>query len=221
MIALLLGATIQAWAEPNVYPLDPNLVVWPTPKCAAELSGFTLPNPVGQLCTLSWKLTHGSVTFSAATCQDKAHGDEMAAAAKLWEWGGIATGKAYRSCQLEVFVKSPQDGEPWVGIDPDMITSTVTLPTFFHRFVETRVKSREVPNYPPSAKGQGEAKQRCTLDVQVDAGGVPSGVDIVNCLPAMVDESTRAALAWRFYPKQVDGVATESTFRIVFEYKES
>lgn len=59
----------------------------------------------------------------------------------------------------------------------------------------------------------------CTMRIQIDSKGVPTGVEPETCPDALV-ENTRAALwKWRFYPNKVGGVAVPVQFVLRVNYQ--
>lgn len=95
-------------------------------------------------------------------------------------------------------------------------TSTTPLPTEGLRTVhwsEVQVKLRVNPAAMEGVEGV------CTMRIQIDSKGVPTGVEPETCPEALVENTRTALWKWRFYPNKVGGVAVPVQFVLRVNYQ--
>ncbi|MCB9777814.1 MAG: energy transducer TonB [Alphaproteobacteria bacterium] len=85
---------------------------------------------------------------------------------------------------------------------------------------EDLVARRKVrPRYPASAEARSLGETRCSVMLTIDERGTPASVDLSGCPSAFRDEAGRAAMAWRFAPRRVAGIARPSRYHLVFVFR--
>jgi hypothetical protein len=84
---------------------------------------------------------------------------------------------------------------------------------------QIKIKRQVQPVSPPAARELGLTEERCVATISVDEEGKPFDVKVDGC-PAIFHEAvSKAALATRFYPYKVDGVAIRLSTKIGYTFK--
>ncbi|MCK6505847.1 energy transducer TonB [Myxococcota bacterium] len=84
---------------------------------------------------------------------------------------------------------------------------------------QVRPLRRVLPDFPASARALGLDSVRCVAEVEIDARGVPTRVQVSEC-PEIYRGAVQAAmLRWRFVPARVDGQPTAARFRQAIRFE--
>lgn len=84
---------------------------------------------------------------------------------------------------------------------------------------QVRPLRRVLPDFPASARALGLDSVRCVAEVEIDARGVPTRVQVSDC-PEIYRAAVQAAmLRWRFVPARVDGQPTAARFRQAIRFE--
>jgi hypothetical protein len=84
---------------------------------------------------------------------------------------------------------------------------------------QVRPLRRVLPDFPASARALGLDSVRCVAEVEIDARGVPTRVQVTEC-PEIYRGAVQAAmLRWRFVPARVDGQPTPARFRQAIRFE--
>ena len=83
-----------------------------------------------------------------------------------------------------------------------------------------RVRSNPSPAYPPAAR-QAHQEGTVTVDVEVNAAGLPTSVNLARSsgFPALDQAAIAAVRRWRFEPAQAAGIAVSGRVRVPVRFQ--